>query len=153
VRLNELLPAPGVVDWDQDGTADEMDEWIELYNPGEDAIDLSGWFLDDGEGGSEPYRIAKETVLLSGEFAVFFRRQTGVVLDDDGDKVRLLGPDTNVVDVVGFDALAADASYSRDRKGRWHADWPPSPGKPNRPGQPVPVPVEPTSALDLKTLP
>jgi hypothetical protein len=133
VQLNEVLPAPGTVDWDGDGTADEQDEWIELYNPGPDALDLSGWVLDDAEGSSSPYQIVTGTVLLSGEFAVFFQRQTGIALDDSSDQVRLIGPDGTVVNAVIFEALAADASYSRDEAGVWHADWPPSPGAPNLP--------------------
>jgi hypothetical protein len=73
------------------------------------------------------------TVLLSGEFAVFFRGQTGVVLNDDGDEVRLIDPDGAVVEKVTFETVAADASYSRDEEGGWRADWPPSPGASNWP--------------------
>ena len=133
MRLNEVLPAPGTVDWDEDGSADEQDEWIELYNAGPDAFDLNGWFLDDKKEGSKPHQIITGTVLLPGEFAVFYRQQTGIILDDDGDEVRLIDPDGTVVDVVILDAFDPEASCSRDGDGDWHADWPPSPGALNLP--------------------
>jgi hypothetical protein len=128
VRLNEILPVPA-----QDGIIDEFDEWVELYNAGSSAVDLDGWSLDDGEGGSEPYRIPAGTILPAGVYALFHGRTTGVALDDVGDMVRLLDPNGAVVDAVAFGQLAPNASYSRDDYNVWHADWPPSPGAPNQP--------------------
>lgn len=137
VWLNEVLPAPGRVDWDGNGTATQLDEWIELYNTGPAAVDLSGWFLDDGPRGSKPYRIPAGMILKSGSFAVFYRRKTNIELDNSGDQVRLIKADGTVLDEVTFGALGFDTSYSRDEAGTWHANWPPSPGAPN-----LPPPVE-----------
>jgi hypothetical protein len=116
---------------------------------GRKAVDLSGWFLDDADQDSAPYQIVSGTVLLPAEFALFYRQQTGIVLDDAGDEVRLIDSAGAVVDVVSFGALAADASYSRGIRGRWHTDWPPSPGAPNWPvhligpkSQPLPDPAD-----------
>ena len=133
VRLNEILPVPAAMDWDGDGTASEQDEWIELYNGGTSAVDLGGWALDDGAAGSKSYRIPAGTALQAGAFAVFYRRETGLALSDEGGELRLFGPDGAVVDVVTFGALDLDASYSRNDGGTWHTDWPPSPGEPNQP--------------------
>jgi hypothetical protein len=134
VRLNEVLPVPA-----QDGIVDEFDEWIELTNTGLAAFDLTGWFLDDGIGGSEPYRMPEATVLPPGAFVLFHGRTTGIVLDDAGDEVRLLDPAGKVVDAVVFGQLLPNASYSRDDAGAWHDDWPLSPGGPNLPPSPTPL--------------
>jgi hypothetical protein len=131
VRINELLPVPSPVDLDGDGGLDQPDEWIELYNASAITVDLGGWFLDDGEGGSPAYRVPTGTVILAGGFFVFPGRTTGVALDDGGDQVRLLTPDGTLADAVTFGALAPNASYSRGADGTWHSDWPPSPGAPN----------------------
>jgi len=128
VRLNEVLPVPAA-----EGAPGDVDEWIEIYNAGPVDVDLSGWFVDDGVGGSAPYEVPEGTMLRSGAFALFYGRDTGVVLDDGGDEVRLLGPDGAMVDAVAFGALAPGASYSRGEDGTWHADWMPSPGAPNLP--------------------
>ncbi len=132
VRLNEILPVPA-----QDGVIDEFDEWIELTNVGLAAFDLTGWFLDDGAEGSEPYQISEGTVLPPGAFVLFRGRTTVIVLDDAGDEVRLLDPAGDVVDAVVFGELPPNASYSRDDIGTWHDDWPPSPGGPNVPPSPA----------------
>jgi hypothetical protein len=145
VYLNEVLPAPAAVDWDEDGTADDLDEWIELYNAGTTAVDLGGWSLDDGVDDTAPYLIPEGTVLEPGAFVVFYRQETGIVLEDSGGEVWLLGSDGAVMDSVVFGALAADGSYSRDEAGDWHIDWPPSPGEPNLPSQPTPGPGQPVA--------
>ncbi len=128
VRLNEIMPATA-----QDGAVDEGDEWIELYNEGPLAADLSGWFLDDGPGGSEPYQMPEGLMLEPGAFALFRGSVAGIVLEDAGDEVQWMDPNRITVDVVAFGELALNASYSRDEFGVWHNDWPPSPGGPNLP--------------------
>jgi hypothetical protein len=128
VRLNEVMPSTA-----QDGAVDGGDEWIELYNEGLFAIDVSGWFLDDGPGGSEPYQMPEGLVLDPGAFALFPGSVTDIVLEDTGEQVRWLDPNGVVVDAVAFGELTPNASYSRDGAGAWHHDWPPSPGGPNLP--------------------
>jgi hypothetical protein len=131
VRLNEILPVPGGTDWDKDGTADELDEWIELYNEGTAPVDLSGWVLDDAEDGSDPYQIPANMVLEPGAFLVLYRQKTGLILDDGGDTVRLLDPSGLVVDTVTFGEVGADASYNRSESGSWYVGPLPSPSAPN----------------------
>ncbi len=134
VWLNEVLPAPSVVDWDGDGVADERDEWIELYNSSAITIELGGWRLDNGVSS---YLLPVGTALQPRALVVLYRQQTGLVLDDSGGSVRLTGADGKVVDSVILGALAPDASFSRGEDDLWHLDWPPSPGRPNLPTGPA----------------
>ena len=83
------------------------------------------------------YRIPDAVVLQPGAFAVFGGRETGIVLDDSGDTVRLPAPEGPVVDAITFGPLAPNASYSRGEDGTWPTDWPPSPGRPNVPYLPL----------------
>ncbi|NOZ28797.1 MAG: hypothetical protein GXP39_12195 [Chloroflexi bacterium] len=144
VALNELLPRPAAVDWDGDGAVTAEDEWIELYNPGPQPVDLGGWALDDAaEGGSDPYVIPPGTLLLAGGYVLFFRNVTGLALNNDADQVRLLAPDGTVVDAFAYEDPPPDGSFSRsvDGVGPWVTDYPPSPGGPNRPPPPTPTPT------------
>ena len=43
--MNEVLSHPKWTDWDRNGKVNTKDEWIELYNAGDAAVDLSGWSL------------------------------------------------------------------------------------------------------------
>ena len=149
LRLNEVLPAPSEIDWNGDGAANTNDEWVEVYNRGSAAIDLGGWLLDDiAAGGSAPYVIPPGIILQPGGFLVLFRDRTGVALNNDGDTVRLLGPDAAEVDTFTYAKAKSDRSYSRstDGDGPWTETYPPSPGRANLAATPTPTPTAtPTS--------
>jgi hypothetical protein len=131
VRLNEVL-ANSAEDWNGDGVADEQDAWIELVNLGTAAVDLGGWMLEGGLTSTVRYTVPVGTLAEPGAFAVFYRKDTGIVLEDGG-QVWLFDPGGAAVAGLAYGTLAADASCSRDSSGVWHIDWPPSPGQPNLP--------------------
>ena len=65
------------------------DEYIELLNHGVIDVNLSGYSLDDEVNiGSNPYRLPS-IILKPGERIVFYGSQTGLLLSDGGDGVRL----------------------------------------------------------------
>jgi hypothetical protein len=135
VRLNELLPVTGTV---------YLDEWLELYNTGVISANLIGWSLDDGPlSGNPPYVITNTMVISPGGYLVLYGETTGLTLPDIGGQLRLLQPDSTVVDIVTFGLLLPDTSDSRDGA-LWRTDWPPSPGGPNLPPTPTVTPT-PTS--------
>jgi DNA/RNA endonuclease YhcR with UshA esterase domain len=145
VSLNEFMPDPAS-DWDGDGAASAEDEYIELYNAADVAVDLSGWLLDDEDDdlanqasnpeGTRPYVIPDGVTIGPRGFLVFYRSQTGVALNNDSDSVRLLGPDGRAVESYDYSSTRDDVSFSKTADGGniWTTDFPPSPGAPNRPG-------------------
>ncbi|MEW6232247.1 MAG: lamin tail domain-containing protein [Chloroflexota bacterium] len=136
IYINEVLAAPRYMDWASDGVVNSDDEWVELYNAGEEAVDLSGWFLDDALGdGSKRYQIPLGTSLPPKGYLVFFGKVTGLALNNDGDQVNLLWPDGRVADSTSYSKAHYDRSFSRARDGQepWTEDYPPSPGRPNQP--------------------
>ena len=52
-----------------------LGDWIELYNEGSEAIDLSGWYLSDSGTNLEKYRIAEGTILAGGRLRDFYRER------------------------------------------------------------------------------
>ena len=64
--LSEILPAPQSVDWNGDGINDARDEWIEVGNLDEGAIDISGWVLDTN--GPANYVIPIGTILQPRQY-------------------------------------------------------------------------------------
>jgi hypothetical protein len=123
--ISEVLPVP------QPG--DPLGEWVELHNDGPLAAELSGWYVDDGDGGSDAYAIPEGTTIEPGGYLILPASATAIDLSDAGEQVRLLRPDGSVVDTVTFGPLPAGASYSRGVDDVWHEDWPPSPGEQNGP--------------------
>jgi hypothetical protein len=131
IRINEVLPAPQSTDWDRDGTADEMDEWIEIHNAGATAVDVSGWLVSDGDASSALYTLPVNTVLGAGEYLILYRQKTGIALGDDGDEIKLQMSGGEVVDAVAFGQVTADASYGQGEDGAWYVCSVPSPGQVN----------------------
>ncbi|MBN1266078.1 MAG: lamin tail domain-containing protein [Anaerolineales bacterium] len=133
VVINEVLIRPKY-DWEGTGGVTTDDEFIELLNTCDRAIFLKSWYLDDvQDAGSRPFRIPGIT-LRPGSFAVFFRSQTRIALNDNGDDVRLLSPDMVQVNRISYDRVRAyNLSYGRLPDGtsrRVYGLWP-TPGEPN----------------------
>jgi hypothetical protein len=113
VVINEVLIRPHY-DWNRSGEADLGDEFIELYNLGPGAVNLSGWFLDDVcGGGAQPYPLPAWTIRPGERFA-FFRSQSRISLNDSGDIVHLFAPGGYLVDQIQFIRVRAyNLSYGR----------------------------------------
>jgi hypothetical protein len=110
--------------------ASSSDEWIELYNPGERAIDLTGWLLTDG--GDLHLRLAGQ--IQAGSYFVLERTDNRTVSDivadqlysgslrDSGECLFLLGPNGELVDSANDDggqwpAGSAQRRSSMERRG------------------------------------
>jgi len=108
-----------------DGLGDASD-WIELYNPGVESVQLDGWTLTDDPDSDAPWPFP-ERLLLPGEFVVVFAAlpadddeptpegelRADFALSADGEQVVLARPDGSVADELVFPALAEDRSYGR----------------------------------------
>ena len=108
VILSEVYPNPPV----------GQDEFIELFNQSSRPIDLTYYFLDDGEGGSQPFEF-NQTILPWDYFSVS-KEQTKIVLNNDGDWARLLSPELRIVDSVKFKKTKKGWSYAKfGQSWRW----------------------------------
>ncbi len=143
VYINEILVSPNNeqydgTDWNGDGSMGTYsDQFVEIYNPTSDAIDIGGWWLDDiADGGSPACSIGWGTVLASGDYVVFYRSWTGIEFDFwDGDTVRLLDGSGIEVDSVSYEGEDSDwdVPYGYDSSGNWAklSEGSPTPGGPN----------------------
>ena len=122
--INEVLPNPK--------GNDSENEFIEIYNPGGSAVNLSGFYVDDAEGGSTPYKIPDGTVIEAGGYLVFYSRDSKLTLNNTGDSARLLYPDKSLL--IGKDfgkSPKEDWSYARKADGNYEWTTEPTPGEEN----------------------
>ncbi len=126
VVINEFLPTPN---------STYTEEWIELYNPLDVAVNLSGYVLDDNvSSGSSPYVLPNDTIIPAHGFLLFNESQTGISLDDAGDIVNYLWPDgSTVVDSYAYSTSSNDESIGRitDGASEWTNFTDPTPGSSN----------------------
>lgn len=131
VRLSEILAAPAT-DWDGSGAfSSRDDEWIELINGGATSVDLSSWFVTDGDStprfGFSGALAPGAVLLVTGAMSVAWERATshpvfGLSLGNTGDRVllwRVTGPDTVLVDEYAYKSheSAADRAVGRTPDG------------------------------------
>ena len=140
VRLNELLPSPRDVDWDSDGLANYLDEWIELVNAGDLPANLSGWTLVDGAlsgGPGHRYVLPAGTHLEPGGHLVVYRRTSAIALDAADEWVTLFFPNDQIADQLHTTSFPGyDQSWCRlpDGTGAWTTACQETPGATNQPG-------------------
>ncbi len=136
-----------------------FDDWVELYNAGSEAADLSGFFLSDNPAAWDRAPLPDGTILQPGGFLVVWASglsegngvQVPFRLSRSGETLVLSAPDGSLIDQVVFEAQEPDVSEGRTPDGsptliRALAE--PSPGRsnvgapiPNRAPLVLPVPV------------
>lgn len=167
VRFNEWLALnQGAISDPSDG---RFDDWLELFNPGEDPVDLTGWKLRGDPSdprllvfpdGSylEPHGFLRiwadgDTVdpLAGGDLHAPFQ------LSRDGEQLTLSFPDGSIADQIQFSRQQANVSEGRvpDGSDAIVALANLSPGKPNgparsRPSNPRILGVETTASGRLR---
>ena len=112
---------------DQDG---DWEDWLELYNPDPDPVDLGGYFLTDSPENLPKWRIPDDTVLLPGQFLLLFasgkdravagqQLHTSFKLENNGEYLALVARDgVAIVDEFAptYPVQFNDASYGVEQE-------------------------------------
>lgn len=136
VRLNEVMTSnPGVVP-DENG---DYPDWVELYNPLDEEIDISGFGLTDDKLTAAKWVFPSGThISPKGYLVVFFSKS-----ENSGplhapfklsakDDLVLMSPTGRAIDSLALTSVAAGSTLGRDElTGAWTETAFPSPGFPN----------------------
>lgn len=129
--INEIMAKP-----------DDDTEWVELYNPTNQEIDLNGWTIKDGNTSPTDDISLTEKIGALG-FKVFEHKKGW--LNDSGDTVTLLNGTTEI-DVYTFDTATQGKTIGRQTDGNdWTYNLTPSKGVTNG-NSPTPTPTESPAA-------
>ena len=136
LKINELLAGNSATNTDEAG---EFDDWIELYNPTNQSVNLSGLFLVEG---TDQWQFPDTMSLIPpGGFLLVWcdddefqgPLHTNFKLSTDGEEIVLLRSDgVTVIDSISFGPQTIDLSYGRVLDG--HDEWGfmvPTPGNSN----------------------
>jgi comEA protein len=96
ILVNELLPNPA---------GSDTNEWVELFNNSDLDVDLSGWKISDAD--DHIFIIPDGTKILANNFFVV-KNMSGVSLNNDGDLIKILQPDDNILHSATYGAGAED---------------------------------------------
>lgn len=121
---------------------DQYEDWIELYNAGDQSVDLSGYYLSVDP--NEKWQIPSGTIINSKGFILFFADgntylnfHTSFKLNKEGGKLTLSAQDgITVIDYLEFPEQIRDISFGRWEDGGkiWNYMQVISPGTVNKPG-------------------
>ena len=116
-----------------------FDDWIELFNAGEEPADLSGHYLSDDLLNPTRWPIPADTTIAAGGFVLVWADgaadgplHANFSLAATGEEIGLFGPLTyqaEQLDAVQFEIQAVDESMARtpDGAASWQADATPTP--------------------------
>lgn len=117
-------------------------DWIELYNAGSEAIDLSGYGVSDNLRDLHKFVFPKDTSIAPGEYKILYATTaeepsensvncTNFGLSKSGDFLFITDPYYGIVTQMEIPPLYTDVSYVRESDGTYGFCAVPSPGKEN----------------------
>jgi hypothetical protein len=149
VVINEVFPK----------TDDISKEWIELYNNGTEPVSLDRWKLENTSGDTKIFSMNASSRILAHDFLIFYQTQTAMSFNKEGDTVRLVDENNNLIDSQGYQGILGynmSVGRSSDGGGSWVICTTRTPNKPNNcPAPtitPIPLPTEvPPTPLPTET--
>ncbi|MHC4745190.1 MAG: lamin tail domain-containing protein, partial [Planctomycetota bacterium] len=146
IVINEFLASNSYFNTDPQG---EDDDWIELYNRGEEAIDVGGMYMTDQENVPTKWMIPDDnpavTTIEPNDYLLIWADgdvtdspglHAGFELDDGGDEIYLFDSNSAIlIDEMGFPSQDPNVSYGRYPDGNdvWRAFGMPTPDSQNIP--------------------
>jgi hypothetical protein len=111
------------------------DDWVEIYNRGNESFDLSGCFLSDQRSNNTKWAFPPGTLLAPSEFLVVYEDALGFGFSSEGKDVIMLtaSDSTTGLDFYDFKEQHADRSEGRfpDGINNWQLFDTPTRGEPN----------------------
>ena len=135
--ISEIMSSNDTAQMDEAG---EFDDWIELYNDGETALNLAGWRIADENDYPSAFQFSDEVVIdAKGYLIVWADNDTeqgplhaSFKLSGDGEEIWLYDPEGFVVQHLIFGAIETDTTYGQQSDGDYAELDNPTPGAPNQ---------------------
>jgi len=115
------------------GPQEDYPDWIEIYNAGDEAVMLGGFFMSDTLDVEAAFRISEahpdSVTVAAGGFIVFYANKDTALsvlnlnfkLSGNGEQIGLWNADENLLDGLTYGEQTEDVSYGRypDGSGNW----------------------------------
>ena len=140
VRVNEVMASNGSTIATKGG---DYADWVELYNSGSEAVDVSGWRLSDSptKAWSKWHALPDGTVIPADGYLLVWADGYDKVIDGEvhvdigfsasGESVALASSEGNIVSTFDYPAQLKDVSYGYDANGALTFFETPTPGASN----------------------
>lgn len=130
---------------DMDSGREEFNDWIEIYNPGTEPIDIGGMYFSQNKKKPLGHKIPKTnsalTTIQPGGFLLLWADgspEQGILhlrfkLNQNGEYIGIYNEDGRSIDGLKFEKQNANSSFGRSSDGSepWKEFTQPTPGKSN----------------------
>jgi hypothetical protein len=138
ILINEVLSNNGDGVLDDNG---ENEDWVELYNTSDQAVDISGWLFTDDLDRQDSWAFADGTIIEPDTHLLLWcdadvaqgDLHTDFGIAREGESLVLMNPTGQVMNRVEVPPLELDSSYGRRADGvdQWTIFSEPTPGESN----------------------
>ncbi|NOY27691.1 MAG: hypothetical protein GXP62_17640 [Oligoflexia bacterium] len=144
VYINEFMADNARILQDESG---EFVDWVELFNAGDEDVDLAGWTITDDLSQPDKHVLGDLLLPAGGLLVLYADGDTdygvlhlGFSLHADGEELGIYDPDGRPIDLLSYDSQLQDVSAARawDGSATWSMGWPATPGTSNGAGDPEP---------------
>jgi hypothetical protein len=135
--INEFVAKNGAGLQDEHGA---HPDWVELYNAGDQPVDLEGWTISDDHGEPDKHQLQGLVIEPQGWLVLFAddgeqagARHLSFALDADGEELGLYNAAGGLIDQLDYPALQVDQAAARmiDGGNDWTLTDSPTPGSSN----------------------
>lgn len=142
--INEFM-ASNLQSFQDSENEGEFDDWIEIYNPGDKAINLGGLYFSDNKEYKTKFKIPVtdpiRTTIQPGGYLIFWAdgelsqgaNHLDFKLSADGEDIGIYTATGQIVNETSFGVQTTDVSAGRlpDASGKWATYTKPTPGAAN----------------------
>ncbi len=99
----------------------EYDDWIEIYNAGQNPVDLQSYFLSDNVSNSQKWEVTESVIIPAGGYVLFWADEdqsqgpthTNFKISSSGESILLSNPSGSIIDQITVPSLNDDHSFGR----------------------------------------
>lgn len=113
ILLNELFIDP------DSPLTDANDEWVELYNPSDSTIDISGYTLYTGTNYTYHYTFLAGSSIAPHGYLSVTSGNTPIALANGGGAAKIVSPNGEVFDQITYDSAKPGQAWAKDVTGIW----------------------------------
>lgn len=122
VVINEIMASNQTYITDEN---DEYEDWVELYNTSNGAVNLTGWFLTDNPDNLDKWEFPTNTIIPAHGYIIIWADEdssqgplhANFKLSAAGEQLLLVSPSGSAVQDVSFGQQEADKGYARSPNG------------------------------------
>jgi hypothetical protein len=113
IRLSELFIDPG------DPLTDANDEWVEIYNPNEEPVDLDGYTIFTGATFNYHYIFSDGVILEPHVYMTVTSGESSLSLSNSGGAAKIVAPDGTILDQTTYTKATTGNAWAKDTSGNW----------------------------------